>query len=394
MAKADFKVDKNLQVAGTGTSSFEGTVTIAGSSSVGGSMAVGGAMTVGGSDVVTSAVANGWFGQPNGVATLDAGGLVPVSQLPASAKPGGNDNSLQYKTAAGAFGGTDGVEIDATGCLSLLSTVTPATPASDRLTLMSVDNAGRIIPAFMGPAGDSTRLQASFANNKVGQWIPTGNATTITANGLTTPTIAGTATARNVATTNRFTATRRVGLVSGGVSGSSTSARVPALQFWRGNAAGLGGFFFVSRFGISDASSVADARMFVGLYSSAGAIGNADPTTLLNVVGIGCDNAETTLRIIHNDGSGTATSVNLGASFPSNTRNTDLYEFTLYAPANAAFINYLVVNLSTGASASGQLTTNLPVSTQLLAPHVWRNNGATGTAVGIDLVSLYIETDY
>ena len=41
----------------------------------------------------------------------------------------------------------------------------------------------------------------------------------------------------------------------------------------------------------------------------------------------------------------------------------------------------------------GALATDLPVNTQFLCPQVWRNNGSTALAVGVDIVHVYVETD-
>jgi len=64
-----------------------------------------------------------------------------------------------------------------------------------------------------------------------------------------------------------------------------------------------------------------------------------------------------------------------------------------YAKPNQAEVEYMVIRLNTGDQTSGTITTNLPSSTTLLSAQVWRNNGSTASAVGIDIVQrLYIET--
>jgi hypothetical protein len=147
-------------------------------------------------------------------------------------------------------------------------------------------------------------------------------------------------------------------------------------------------------FGVSDAAAVADGRLFVGLHGSAAVIGNVNPSSLVNMVGVGCDNGQATLRIMTNDGAGAATAVDLGAGFPSNTLSTDVYELILFAPPNGAAIDYRLARLNTGDVAQGSLAADLPLNTQFMAPHVWRNNGSTALAVGIDIVNIYVETDY
>ena len=241
---------------------------------------------------------------------------------------------------------------------------------------------------------DLDRTMSAYVKKINGNWSCIGNATTLPlADGIAAPSTTGTATARNIATTNLFTSIRRLGYVSAATAGSSAGPRLAALQFWRGNAIGLGGFNLVVRFGVSDAAAVADARMFVGMIGVSTVIGNVNPTTLTNLVGVGCNNSQTNLYIIYNDASGTASTVNLGSNFPSAGLSLYPYELTLFCLPNGSYIKYRLVRLDTGYVAEGILTTDIPANTQLLAPQLWRNNGATALAVGIDLMSLSIETD-
>lgn len=204
----------------------------------------------------------------------------------------------------------------------------------------------------------------------------------IYADGGVAPGSDGTATARAQAQTNLFTSQRRVARVSLTTAGSNTGWNGTAV-FSRGSNPGNGGFLLIHEFGISDGAAVADARMFVGL--SQNSIGNVNPSTLLNIVGVGSDNGETTLSIMHNDGTGAATKVALGANFPCNTQNVDWYRFELWAQPNAATINYRVTRRNTGNVAEGTVTTDLPVNTAYLFPILRRNNGATALAVSLDL---------
>jgi len=302
--------------------------------------------------------------------------------------------------AAGAWtvlpaGGGLPANVESHGGDLAIVAATPTTPPAGRVKLFGRDVAGRLMLAMKGPSGLDTSVQPFIARNKIGYWTPIGNAATLPlADGMAAPTSLGTATARSVAVTNMFTSMKRLGYVSVATAGGSCGARLAALQFWRGNAAGLGGFHLITRFGISDAAAVANARMFVGLVGVTTAIGNVEPTTLLNIIGVGCNAGATTLSVLHNDGSGAATSVSLGASFPANTRSVDVYELALFAAPNAATVSWRVERLNTGDAATGTISTDLPAATQLLAPQLWRNNGATALAVGLDLMSLYLETDY
>jgi hypothetical protein len=219
--------------------------------------------------------------------------------------------------------------------------------------------------------------------------------------GFLAPTAQGTPQTRAVATTNAFTRTRRFGYQSGTTTGAMSGHYVPVAQFTIGDGAGLGGFYYVCRFGINDATFTASARMFVGLTSSIAAATNVDPATLTNCIGVGCS-SDTTGLLLYYGGSAAQTPITLGATdFPTNStvNNAVGYELTLFSPTNANnVVSYRLLNINTGISVSGTITattagTQLPLSTTLLAHRMWRTNGSTGTAVGIDTMSVYIESD-
>jgi hypothetical protein len=252
----------------------------------------------------------------------------------------------------------------------------------------------------VGPSGVPTALQPLLARNRVCYWDPPGNNTTLPGVfGYTAPTVAGTATTRNVATTNMFSRMRRLSYVSAAGAGSLCYQFVAVAQISVGDGAGNGGFYKVCRFGISDAAAVSGARMFVGVSSSTSAPTNVEPSTLTNSIGMGHGAADSNFSIFYG-GSAAQTPIALGSNFPSNTRSTDVYELALFAPTNVNnTVYYEVTRLNTGNVATGTLTgtagTALPASTTLLSyQRIWRCNNATALAVGYDLMSDYVETDY
>jgi hypothetical protein len=95
------------------------------------------------------------------------------------------------------------------------------------------------------------------------------------------------------------------------------------------------------------------------------------------------------MQIIHNDGSGAATTVDLGSSFPCNVSN--LYEITFACAPNSSTVGYQIKILGTTTQANGTISTDLPASTQFLAPQLIRTNN-TASAVAVDFSALYIET--
>ncbi len=278
-------------------------------------------------------------------------------------------------------------------------TTDPTTPGLNQMRLYAKQVSGRALPRFTGPSGLDSFVQPFLARNKVGYWNPPGNANTVPGvMGYTGSTATGTATGRNIATTNFFTRMRRLGYVSTATAASFTGARVPVAQITLGDGAGLGGFFKVIRFGTSDAATVSGARMFVGISSTTGAPANVEPSTLLNSIGVGHGAANTNLFIYYG-GSVAQTPIDLGANFPANTLSVDAYELSLFSPPGvAATVYYEVTRLNTGHNAKGTLTgasgVVVPASTTLLTYlQAWRTNNATALAVGLDIMSDYIETD-
>jgi hypothetical protein len=267
------------------------------------------------------------------------------------------------------------------------------------MKLFSRQIANRLMPAFVGPSGLDSVLQPFLARNKVGYWCPPGNATTAPGVlGFTAPTVTGfTAKARNVATTNLFTRMRRLGYVTAATAGAVGQWRQSAAQYTVGSSStNLGGFTFIIRFGISDAAEVAGARMFIGMRTSATPT-NVEPSTLTNCIGVGHGAGDTTMRLFYG-GSAAQASIDLGASFPANTRTVDVYELSLFSAPNSENVHWEVTRLNTGDVATGTIVntgaTVLPTNTTLLCPWGFRTNNATALAVGLDVMSAYIETDY
>lgn len=183
---------------------------------------------------------------------------------------------------------------------------------------------------------------------------------------------------------------RRIGFVSSSAAGSSAGTRHSALQWAVSDDLALGRWTFVSRFLVSDAAAVANARLFVGLVGRSTVLSNANPSTNVNLIGVGADSGDATLSVMHNDGSGVATKVDLGVDFPCDTRNVDPFQVVLICNADRT-VTYKVTNLRTGITAQANVATDLPMALQLLAPQHWRNNGSTALAVGLDVMEWRLE---
>lgn len=294
--------------------------------------------------------------------------------------------------------------IDTGGITIPYNSTAPTSPAADNVTLFCTEIANRAMPAFVGPSGLDTALQPLMARSRVSFWNPPGNATTAPGvfgfGAFTIVSNAGTTfTARNVATTNVLTRMKRVAVVSTNTSGTLGSLRDPQAQYTTGTGSGLGGFHYVARFATSDAATVSGARAFVGMSSATNAPTNVEPSTLTNSIGVAQLSTDATQWYIVYGGSAAQTAIALGTSLGAPTLTTTAFELALFsAPSANGVVHYEVLNIGSGVKVTGTLTpgtpgVQTPLNTTLLAPRFWRTNNNTGSVVGLDICSLYIETD-
>lgn len=159
----------------------------------------------------------------------------------------------------------------------------------------------------------------------------------------------------------------------------------------------LGGFYFIAEYGIADSSYAVGTHNFIGLTIDTAtlAIGsslNNQPSALTNIIAVANDSGDGNLQIMHNDNSGVATKIDLGASFPSNrtagTAQSTIYLVEFYCAPNSSSVKYRVTNKETGAVASGTITTNLPSTSNLLTWQVGRSMGTS--AGGVNNTAIYV----
>jgi len=161
----------------------------------------------------------------------------------------------------------------------------------------------------------------------------------------------------------------------------STTAVAGTLAFQRGTPFYHSGRSLL-RFQPNIVSS--DARYFVGLSNlyQVTAPTNVDPATLTQTIGIAKLSTSSNLFIIHNDGTGAATSVDLGVNYPA-TSNLYIYDIKITSTFAGVYTGVTVrrTTISTGATISTDytVTSNYPtgVSTN---PALWITNNASAVA--------------
>jgi hypothetical protein len=166
----------------------------------------------------------------------------------------------------------------------------------------------------------------------------------------------------------------------------ATSATAGTLAFQRGQVFSLpteetSPFIKLTR-RISANSNVADSRFFTGITPIylTNAPTNVEPDTLLNVIGVGKLSTSDNLHIIHNDASGTATTIDLGSNYPFN--NVVFYWYTFEFTKEIGTTNIVVRVTRTDATGDSifvehTLTSDLPTVIFAKAPFAWISNNAT-----------------
>jgi hypothetical protein len=184
---------------------------------------------------------------------------------------------------------------------------------------------------------------------------------------------------------------RRLGYVSNNTSGSLSGWREGIAQLFLGNVAKLGGFFIVARIGFNAFPSV--GRWFFGLDNATSAPSNVNPYSINNTIGFGCDGADTNVKAWAKSAAGIVP-VDTGIAAKDNDA---VFEFRIYAAPNSQQIGMSLRRLDTDqyweSEDIGALT-DTPAANVLMGLKMWGTNNSVSGQVGVDLVSLYKETDY
>lgn len=316
--------------------------------------------------------------------TQNAGGANTQIQYNKNEVLEGNPN-LTYDEATNvlALAGVDAV-LRMTGI-----TTEPTAPADGLLNIYSKAVCGKMMLKQIGPSGLDTPLQnAIWQNNTVlftpgaaaGVWQGTSGSN------LGVPTIA-LPTTTNLATALRRSLFPTVVTTLNQQVGTRTEA-----MFFRGNIAGMGGFFMATRFMLSNWTT--GDRLFVGFSSVATSVVTVEPSSLLNILGFGIDAADTAITFMHNDGTGTCTKDAI-AGQPALAINNG-YVAYIFCKPNDSTVYYRLDNLLTGAVLiDTSATTDLPVNTTPLVCQAIIGNAANTAvnAASIGINRIYIETD-
>lgn len=200
---------------------------------------------------------------------------------------------------------------------------------------------------------------------------------------------------QTIASANRWQATQRKRFQTAGTAGASAGMRTAYTQWFRADAAGYGGFWFVGRVGQN--INLNGSQKFFGLCASTSTLSlSANAVmSLINSLGIGYDTTDLATGnwfFYRNDGSGTATKTDLGSGAARNT--THGYELIIYCPSGAATAIYVrISNIDTGTVLlNTSFTTDIPTANVGLAFKSEANNAAVASAANMEVSTVYIES--
>jgi hypothetical protein len=279
----------------------------------------------------------------------------------------------------------------------------PAAPATDNLRVYAKKVSGRMLLKIKGPSGLDSPLQPALFGNNIALWAPnsaavgtgTGFGTIWQSNGTVShPVPVTTAPAMS----NQIHRTRYANIVTAtnqvlGPKVNTTSEN----DFWIGNAAGLGGFFFNTRF-VVDLWPASTVRIFAGLSSSTTAVVASD-TVAGDVVGLWHDTTDPATGansfnlVTRNNTTTTKTSIALSNAIAAGNS----YDFFMFVKPNDTTVYYRLDDIVNGVTYEGSSATTLPRNTIFMGPQVEMSNGTANTVVtttAIGVARIYLESDH
>jgi hypothetical protein len=280
--------------------------------------------------------------------------------------------------------------------LPISITSNPVAPPADTLNLFAWKYSGKMFLEYENPSGVSNAVQQAVWVNNMGWYMP-NTGTTLGLNTGAAWTTGGTISHPNP-TAGRYLQTGRTRWANVVTTTNQQLGIIQAAaslnKYWRGNAAGLGGWFMYARFGIG-LWPAATVRLFVGLTSLTTNMTGSDAPTG-DFVGLWHDttDAATVLSIItRNNTTTTKTTI---AGVPTLAAN-QAFDFYLFAKPNDTTIFYRLDDAVTGTTiADTSVVTTLPTNTAFMGPQLTMSNGTanvTVTTTAFELTKFYIESD-
>ncbi len=253
---------------------------------------------------------------------------------------------------------------------------------SGKLRDLAVSGSGVVIPAVLSqmvPGIASVGIRGASA-------ILPGTSSTPGVFGTALATAVGTVSHPAPTSSTLALSTRRIQILTPPAASQTAALFENQKHYWRGNAAGLGGFYISIRAFLMLHSSDLLHFGFMGLRGSTSSPGNVEPGDLQDILALGVDPGDTNYAVFHR-GTGSGSKVNTGMGVGN------FVQFELFAYPNASEVYFRVTRLDNGETKSGVLTSNLPDAATFLAFQIHGNTGDDDTTSAIvNLVRFYGES--
>jgi hypothetical protein len=267
----------------------------------------------------------------------------------------------------------------------------PPVPSANGVLMYARSRAGRMLPEFLSPAGVDNPLQPALFGNRV-MVVSPGSGTGVTAFGIT-PTTAATLSHPTPAITTLAESLYRTRFQTSTTAGNAAGVRSAVNMMWRGNAAGRGGFFCHFRVATGSVSLVGGQK-FAGLTSSTGALAGEPSSSLNDAIGLCKDSADTNWFFTRRTGTGAAVKVDLGIAVANNV----VLDIVLYSRPNGSDIGVRIVRHNFDGTITVLLdttyNTSIPAAATLLGFALQVRNGAVAAADNLEMVRMYVESDF
>lgn len=256
-----------------------------------------------------------------------------------------------------------------------------AVPDTSTLRWVSGTVASRMVPGFVSTDGVTRRFQERMSSSGWSAYFPNTSSTQGLNLGLgwtSGGTVSHPTPAAGMYNQHKRTRWANVVTTTNQVLGIKTGSAEK--RYWRGNAAGQGGFQFHARFAIG-LWPAATVRLFVGLNDSTSGYVISDTLT-----GHGCglwhattDAASVLSFVVVNAGTPTLSAITLG----SNLAAGQMYDFEMSADPNSSIIGYKLTDLLTGTVLVDSTVTGatLPGNSSMLGQELAMSNGTANTTV-------------
>ena len=182
---------------------------------------------------------------------------------------------------------------------------------------------------------------------------------------------------------NSFTLLLNGNLLRGMITFSTTATAGTISSMRKNDALSITGYECKFTRKIQFNSNVSGQRFFCGISkgNQFAPATNVEPNTLTDIVGVCQLSTSTNMHIVYNDASGTATTSDLGTSYPCNDSQYNYY-ISIEQTTTSYIITVERVTVSTGASISTSLTTstNIPnYATGVIQLFTFITNNATAS---------------